>query len=86
MPVEYPKIERAVELAIDMINENEVTDIRLNGNKLSASFHISDLYNSYDNFQKGKKTIICPTYTTYYCLCHINTLTGLFILNKPVML
>lgn len=55
LPLEFTKIERAVELAIDMINENEIDDIRLNASKLSASFHIADLYNSYDNFHKGNR-------------------------------
>lgn len=54
MPIGYPKIKRIVELAIDMINGNEIASIQVNSSKLAASFHTASLYSSYDNFHKGK--------------------------------
>ncbi|EDV20223.1 uncharacterized protein TRIADDRAFT_61397 [Trichoplax adhaerens] len=53
LPARYNKIERAVQLALDMINSNEIDDIKLNHSKISASFHIADLYSPYDNFHKA---------------------------------
>lgn len=53
LPPNFTKLDKAVHLAVEMINGREISQLDLGRAKLSALYFQTDLYSPYQNFQEG---------------------------------